>query len=61
MMVVLGQKCLYSGKLTPLGQSGCILANGCIWEIVVVFGQSGSVWAKLVVFGQTGCIVSICI
>ena len=38
-MVVLGQKCMYSGK------SSCFLAK------VVLIGQGGSIRAKVVVFG----------
>ena len=44
-MVVIGQNCLYSGKVAVFGQSNCIPEIGCIRAKVVVF-------VKVVVFWQ---------
>ena len=44
-MVVFRQKCLYSGRVVPLRQSGYIRAK------VILFGQKWFYSGKVVVFG----------
>ena len=50
VVVVVGQKWLYSGK------SGCIRKCGCIWAKVVIFLQNVFFRPKLLYSNKSGCI-----
>ena len=58
IVVVIGQKFFYSGKVVlcggkrvVFGKSSCILASWLYTGKAVLFGQSGCIRAKLVVLG----------
>ena len=51
-MDVVGQKCLFSGIVVLLGQKWLYSGkSGCILAEVVVFEQSGGIRVKAVLFG----------
>ena len=64
-MVVFGQNLFYSEKVVVFGlkrmysgNSCCIYSSksGCIWGLMVVFGQNGCIQAKWLYSGKGACI-----